>query len=84
MTLVDALGGEYTPIGYIYASPAGTEIALAPNTRLPHLEDIPMLPTSGQHTLELIFYVTQGATVTGFRVGDIPIGFCDVPVPVDE
>ena len=40
----------------------------------------PPLPSTGSQELTLLFYVTEGATVTGLKVGDQTIGTCLVPV----
>lgn len=81
LALVDSLGNSYSPIGYFYKLPTSVEIKLEPTTRLKHLDDMPTLPSTGEQELELLFYVTEGATITGFRYGDIDVGNCAFQVP---
>jgi hypothetical protein len=42
--------------------------------RLPHV------PTAGSQRLRLVFQVTQGANLIGFRVGDQTVGSCNLIV----
>ncbi|MBT8485804.1 MAG: CvpA family protein [Phycisphaerales bacterium] len=84
IALVDARGSEYSPIGYFYIHSDGIDVKLEPTRRLRTLDEIPLLPTSGSHDMELLFYVTQGVTVTGLRYGDIDVGHCDLVVPKEE
>ncbi len=84
LALVDSRGNSYSPVGYFYKTTNLVEIKLEPVTRLKRLDEIPTLPTSGDQQLELIFYVTEGATITGFRYGDVDVGFCSFEVPKKE
>jgi hypothetical protein len=84
LALVDSTGSEYTPIGFFYVTSSGTTINLAPTTRIRTIDQVPSLPTSGNHQLELLFYVTTGATITGFRFGDIDVGYCSQLVEPDD
>ena len=70
----------YSPVGYIFKDRRGLQINLDPAGRFPTVADIPALPSSGNQELTLLFYVTEGATVTGLKVGEQTIGTCLVPV----
>ena len=83
LALVDSQGTEYSPIGYMYRHSEGTTIRLEPTTRLRSIEDLPILPTSGNQELVLIFYVTEEVTLTAFRFGDLTVGTCNLHVPRD-
>ena len=70
----------YSPVGYIFKDRRGLQINLDPAGRFPTVADLPALPSSGSQELTLLFYVTEGATVTGLKVGEQTIGTCLVPV----
>ena len=70
----------YSPVGYIFKDRRGLQINLDPSRRFATVEDLPSLPSSGSQELILLFYVTEGATVTGLQVGERIIGNCLVPV----
>ena len=70
----------YSPVGYIFKDRRGLQINLDPGGRFPTVDDLPALPSSGSQELTLLFYVTEGATVTGLKVGEQTIGTCLVPV----
>ena len=70
----------YSPVGYIFKDRRGLQINLDPAGRFPTVDDLPALPSSGSQELTLLFYVTEGATVTGLKVGEQTIGTCLVPV----
>jgi hypothetical protein len=77
--LVDSNGNTYSAIGYLHEAPTGVEIVLDPTDgvsmgRLPHV------PTSGRQRLRLIFQVTEGVKIVGFRVGDVNVASCNVTV----
>lgn len=79
--LIDNRGTEYLAIGYMYASPDGTIIKLVPSQLIHSLADLPVIPTSGNHNVKLLFYVTEGVTVTGLRIGNIGVGTASVLIP---
>ena len=70
----------YSPVGYIFKDRRGLQINLDPSGRFATVADLPALPSSGSQELTLLFYVTEGATVTGLKVGDRVIGNCLIPV----
>ena len=61
----------------------GYDIKLAPRDYTDKLVDIPALPTSGTNILKLIFNVTEGVTVTQFKLGDQVVGTCNLLVQVN-
>ena len=74
----------YSPVGYIFKDRRGLQINLDPSRRFATVEDLPSLPSSGSQELILLFYVTEGATVTGLQVGERIIGNCLVPVSANN
>ncbi len=80
--LVDASGHEYSPIGFIHVRPDDVQIRLDPGRGVP-MDDLPRLPTAGGQQLRLIFRVTAGVTIVGFKLGDVTVGTCSVAVPED-
>lgn len=77
-TLVDSGGHGYSAIGYIHKKPEATRIFLDPGRGIQSIEDLPHLPTAGAQELRLVFRVTEGATIVGFRLGDVTIGTCNL------
>lgn len=78
LSLVDSQGNAYSPIGYLHTHAQGTTLRLEPSRFIRTAEELPVLPTSGTDTMKLIFRVTRGATVVGFRYGDVTVGTCNV------
>ena len=70
--LVDSSGNTYSAIGYIHQAPEGVTIELDPANGI-DLARLPHVPTSGGQRLRLVFHVTEGAQLAGFRVGEIPV-----------
>ena len=66
-------------MGYIFKDRRGLQINLDPAGRFPTVDDLPAAQF-WQPGLTLLFYVTEGATVTGLKVGEQTIGTCLVPV----
>jgi len=81
LVLLTRDGGEFSPIGYFYSHADGTEVMLDPQKRIQSIDKLPIPPTTGNQKLELLFHVTEGATVVGLRYGDIDIGSCNLLVP---
>ena len=77
-TLVDSGGNSYSAIGYIHEYADGTRILLDPGRGIQSMADLPHLPTAGTHKLWLVFRVTEGANIVGFRLGDVTIGTCNL------
>jgi hypothetical protein len=83
LLLVDEKGRTYLPIGFIHAKPDNkTRIKVDFQDSIPTIKHLPILPTAGGETLKLLFAVTEGATVTGFKVSEVTVGNCIVPIPV--
>jgi hypothetical protein len=81
LALVDSNGNAYTPLGYKHhGARSKITIKLAPGVFVKTLGELPPLPTSGDQQLFLYFRVTEGSTITGFKVGDRTIGTCNLPV----
>jgi hypothetical protein len=79
--LVDTEGRGYVPIGFIHTLPAGkTRIKIDMQDYVRTRNELPDLPTSDTHRLRLLFLVTQGATISGLKLGDATLGRCSVPV----
>ncbi|MHC4414496.1 MAG: CvpA family protein [Planctomycetota bacterium] len=78
--LVDDRGHQYTPIGYIHENPEGVRIKLEPSRGIRSITDLPHLPTAGDQKLRLLFRVTDGVTIVGFRLGDVTVGTCNLAV----
>jgi hypothetical protein len=72
--LVDSNGQTFKPIGYILDRGDEVEIFLNPSVPISALNELPSLPTAGTHTLRLVFRVTKGVTIAGFKVGDQTLG----------
>lgn len=81
LMLVDSNGQTYTPIGYFYEkADRHVMINLEYRKHFPSFDMLPMIPTSGGNRLYLLFTVTAGATITGFKWGDATVGTCNVAV----
>jgi uncharacterized membrane protein required for colicin V production len=79
--LVDTNGRPYPPVGYIHARPDNiTVIAVDYVNFFPVPGKLPVLPTSGDHSLKLLFSVTEGVTIAGFTYGDVTVGKCQLRV----
>jgi hypothetical protein len=78
MALVDSNGNSYTPIGFIHIRADGTRILLNPTGRVRTMSELPVLPTSGNQQLRLVFRVTEGVTIQRFQVGEQVIGTCNL------
>jgi hypothetical protein len=70
--LVDSTGNTYSAVGYIHQAPEGVTIELDPGEGI-SMGQLPHVPTSGGQRLRLVFHVTEGAQLAGFRVGDVPV-----------
>ncbi|MCA9291383.1 MAG: CvpA family protein [Phycisphaerales bacterium] len=70
--LVDSEGNTYSPIGFhemIGGSGREVRVYINSSDRIRSLDELPAQPSSGVNTLTLMFHVTEGATIVGFRVG---------------
>ncbi len=75
--LVDSSGRPYLPIGFIHDKPDNkTRIFVDFQNYITRFDQLPMLPSAGGQTLRLLFSVTENATITGFKVGDVTVGTC--------
>ncbi len=78
--LVDREGNTYSAIGYVHQKPEGVEIRLDPTNGI-SLGELPHVPTAGHHRMRLVFQVTEGANLAGFRLGNVPVVSFHLPVP---
>lgn len=78
--LIDSQGHQYSPIGFIHVNPEGVRIFLDPTRGIASADDLPHLPTTGDQELRLVFRVTDNVTIVGFRLGDVPVGTCNLIV----
>ncbi len=76
--LVDIEGNTYTAYGYIHESVEGTAIRLNPVGGINSVSELPSLPSSGGEKIRLLFRVTEGATIVGVRLGEVPIASCNL------
>lgn len=83
IALVDDRGNTYPPVGYIHRHSDGTDVVLEPIRYVRTADQLPLLPTAGDDTLRLIFYVTEGATISGMVYGDLTVGRASVRVPAN-
>jgi hypothetical protein len=79
--LVDRNGNTYSAIGYLHEAPEGVEIVLDPADGV-DIGGLPHVPSSGRHRLRLIFQVTEGVSIVGFRVGDVNVASCNLNVEI--
>lgn len=78
--LVDRNGNRYRPIGYVYDDTSFIEILLDPKRGAGTLRDLPELPSAGDHTLQLIFRVTEGAELVRFQLDNTVVANVDLAV----
>ncbi len=79
--LIDSAGRTYTSIGYFWIKPDKVEIKIEPTKGIKTVADIPSLPSAGTHELFLLFRVTEGVNVIGFKLGDkITVANCDLKI----
>ena len=71
---------DFSPVGYLFKDRRGLQVNLDPSSRFAMVSDLPALPSSGSQELILLFYITEGAEITGLYVGDMEIGYCSVQV----
>jgi hypothetical protein len=79
--LVDTQGRGYVPIGFIQKMPGGKwRIKVDSQNYVKTMNELPTLPSADTHQLKLLFSVTEGATISGLKLGDATLGRCNVPV----
>lgn len=78
--LVDSNGATYYAKGYIYETPDNLRIVLVPEKLIRTVGELPHLPTSNANRLRLLYEVTEGVTITSFRLGDITVCRANVVV----
>ncbi|MCZ6837355.1 MAG: CvpA family protein [Planctomycetota bacterium] len=81
--LIDSQDRQYWPMGYIHETGEDVKLFLAPTEYVKTIAQLPMLPSSGTHTLRLLFVVTENATVTRLQLGTITIGTCNMKAVPD-
>jgi hypothetical protein len=74
LELVDSTGQTYLPAGFIKRGPSETEISFDPSALLMTINDLPVLPSSGNTTLFLLYRVPTGVELSEVRAGDSTIG----------
>jgi hypothetical protein len=75
LLLVDEQGRTYMPIGYMHTKANNkTTIKVEYQHYVRTINLLPVLPTAGGETLKLLFNVTEGKTIIGFKVGDVTVG----------
>lgn len=80
LALVDAAGRKYSPIGYIHRTDDAIDIKLSPGRYMRVIDDFPPLPRVSNQTLEMVFSVTVGVTITEFQWGTLNIGHCNLQI----
>lgn len=79
--LVDSKGRTYTAIGYFWIKPDKVEIKIEPTKGIRTVADVPSLPSAGTHELYLLFRVTEGVNIIGFKLGDkVTVANCDLKI----
>ena len=81
LELVDSTGQTYLPAGYVKRGPKMTEISFDPSVLLDSINDLPVLPSSGNTTLFLLYRVPVGVTISEVRAGDETIASLSMKVP---
>jgi hypothetical protein len=81
LMLVDTHGRTYLPVGFIHEKPDNkTRIKVDFSNYSDTLDKLPNLPTAGGQRLKLLVSVTEGATIAGFKMGDVTVGKCALEV----
>ncbi len=78
--LVDRNGNRYRPIGYVYNDTETIEVLLNPQRGAGTLSDLPDLPSAGDHTLKLVFRITEGVELTQFQFDSTLVANVDLVV----
>src|SRR5690606_24788667 len=68
--LVDSLGRQYQPIGYVFVDAGNVTVRFTPGDPIRGLAQIPNLSTSRtDQQLVLLYRVNSGAQLTSFAIG---------------
>lgn len=78
--LVDSNGNRYSPRGYVLEAPSYIDIFLDPGRGVGTIDDLPMLPSSGEQQLYLVFQVTEGAELVRVMFDEATAGNLDLIV----
>ncbi len=80
--LIDSLGRRYFPKGYILDLSVEREvhINLQPGSPITSVADLPRLPTSNANKMWLLYEVTEGVTLTSFRLNELTVARCNIVV----
>jgi len=81
--LVDNQGSTYFPLGYMLVGDDSITVELRPGRYVSTIDQMPLLPRTGDQELILVFSVTEGRTITGFKFGDLTVGTCNVEVEAE-
>lgn len=85
LRLVDTQGNTYSCIGYLQIHPNGRAmIKIDPDNFVRRLGDLPILPSSSEDELRLLFRVTAGQTIQALMFGDITVGTCNIYVDPED
>ncbi len=78
ISLIDARGKTFAPIGFYYMGRGGIEVKLDRRNFVKTLESIGTQPPSGStREMVLLFEVTRGSTLDSLKVGDVEVGFIE-------
>ena len=78
LTLVDSQGNTYRPCGYVWEKRDKVELFYDTKQLLGSLDQLPKLPSSGDHILKLVFKVPEASTIVGVMVGDTVVARTNV------
>jgi len=70
VALVDSQGNQYRPAGYVWEQTEKVALYYDPTRLFASIGQLPKLPSSGTHTLKLVFKVQEGATIIAVKIGD--------------
>jgi len=78
IALVDSQGNQYRPGGYVWEKTDKVELFYDSTRLIASIGQLPALPSSGAHTLKLVFKVPEGSTIVAVRVGDTVVAKTNV------
>ena len=82
--LVDSLGNQYAPIGFIWIKPDGVTIKLDPKRGIDSIGGFPNQPSSGIHELYALFNPTAGVKIVSIRLGNEIVANADLDLPLND
>jgi hypothetical protein len=78
IALVDSQGNQYRPAGYVWEKTDKVELFFDSTRLIASIGQLPSLPSSGAHTLKLVFKVPEGSTIVAVKVGDTVVAKTNV------